>query len=182
MPSKPNIALVGPMGSGKSSIGRALAARLNRPFVDLDRLIEDHAGASISLIFEMEGEPGFRRREREMLAERLAGSGAVIACGGGIVLDADNRAALRAQSFVIHLVANVDEQLARLARDRSRPLLQTDDRRARLETLADHRDPLYAEVADLRFYPGDASAACAARELAIQLDAASDTSWTKRND
>jgi shikimate kinase len=117
-----------------------------------------------------------------MLAETLAGSGAVIACGGGIVLDTGNRAALRAQSFVIHLVASVDEQLARLARDRSRPLLQTDDRRARLETLADHRDPLYAEVADLRFYPGDTSAACAARELAVQLDAASDTSWTKRND
>lgn len=169
MSCKPHLALIGPMGAGKSSIGRLLAARLSRPFVDLDRLIEEQAGADIPLIFEMEGEAGFRRREREMLAAQLTGNGNVIACGGGIVLDPDNREQLRARAYVIHLEADVDEQIARLARDRSRPLLQTDDRRTRLETLATQRDPLYAEVADLRFHAGNSGAQTAAAALAEQL-------------
>src|SRR5690606_5943019 len=153
-----------------------------RPFVDIDRLIEQRAGAAIALIFDLEGETGFRRREREMLAEQLAGTGSVIACGGGVVLEPDNRVALRARSFVIHLVASVDEQLARLARDRTRPLLQTDDRRSRLEALAAHRDPLYADVADLRYHPGDTTAAFAARELADQLENAPTPPWTTADD
>lgn len=160
------------MGAGKSSIGRLLAARLSRTFVDLDRLIEEQAGAEIPLIFEMEGEAGFRRRERDMLAMQLAGTGSVIACGGGIVLDPDNREQLRARAYVIHLQASVDEQLARLARDRSRPLLQTEDRRSRLEMLATQRDPLYAQVADLRFHAGNAGAQVAAGALAERLGAA----------
>jgi len=168
----PHLALIGPMGSGKSSIGRVLASHLNRRFVDLDRMIEEHAGASIPLIFDMEGEAGFRRRERAMLARQLEGQGAVIACGGGVVLDADNRSALRSRSFVVYLVASVDEQMVRLARDRTRPLLQVDDRRAGLMLLAAHRDPLYRELADLSFHPGHVAAACAARALVDRIDAA----------
>lgn len=178
MPEQPHLALIGPMGSGKSSIGRALATRLNRRFVDLDRMIEDHAGASIPLIFEMEGEAGFRLRERAMLIEQLDGHGAVIACGGGVVLDAENRGALRSRAFVVYLIATVDEQMTRLARDRSRPLLPVDDRRAGLVALAAHRDPLYRDVADLSFHPGSVAAGCAARDLAERLDAASASPWT----
>lgn len=178
MPGQPHLALIGPMGSGKSSIGRALATRLNRRFVDLDRMIEDRAGASIPLIFEMESEAGFRLRERAMLAEQLEGQGAVIACGGGVVLDAENRSVLRSRAFVIYLIATVDEQMARLARDRSRPLLQTDDRQARLAALAAHRDPLYRDLADLSFHPGNIAVTCAARDLADRLDALSATLWT----
>lgn len=169
MTAKPHLALIGPMGAGKSSIGRLLAARLARRFVDLDRLIEAHAGADIPLIFELEGEAGFRRREREMLAAQLAGSGSVIACGGGIVLDPDNRKRLRERAFVIYLEATVDEQLTRLARDRSRPLLQAADRRARLEALAAQRDPLYEQLADLRLRAGASGAQAAAGVLADRL-------------
>lgn len=158
------------MGAGKTSIGRVLAARLQRRFVDLDRLIEEQAGADIPLIFEMEGESGFRRRESAMLATQLIGDGAIIACGGGIILDPDNRARLRERAFVIHLEASVDEQLTRLCRDRSRPLLQTDDRRTRLQALAAARDPLYAQVADMTFHAGNVGPTLAAQELVKRLD------------
>lgn len=169
MSQKPHLALIGPTGAGKSSIGRALASLLRRPFVDLDQAIEQRAGAAIPLIFEMEGEAGFRRRECEMLGECLRGSGSVIACGGGVILDPGNRAALREHAFVVHVDATVDEQLRRLARDRSRPLLQTPDRRARLLALAAERDPLYAEVGDLVFHGGSGGAVAAARALCARL-------------
>ncbi len=164
-----HIALIGPMGAGKSSIGRYLAKVLERPFVDLDRCIEDQAGASIPWVFEKEGEPRFRQREREALLAALQGDGHVIACGGGIVLDPDNRTALRDHAFVVLLLVSVEEQLQRLARDRSRPLLHTDDRRARLESLASHRDPLYAETADLIFHAGEHGPSQAAQLLGEQL-------------
>jgi shikimate kinase len=169
MPHRPQLALIGPMGAGKSSIGRALAGLLERPFIDLDRAIEAAAGAEIPLIFELEGEAGFRRREREALAAHLAGTGAVIACGGGVILDPDNRQLLRERAFVVHLVASVDEQLERLARDRSRPLLRTGDRRERLRELAREREPLYAGCADLSFHGRGGAPAVAARELAGRL-------------
>lgn len=169
MPHRPQLALIGPMGAGKSSIGRALAGLLARPFIDLDRVIEAAAGAEIPLIFELEGEAGFRRREREVLAAHLAGTGAVIACGGGVILDPDNRKLLRERAFVVHLVASVEEQLERLARDRSRPLLQAGDRRQRLQDLAREREPLYAGCADLSFHGRGGAPAVAARELAGRL-------------
>lgn len=172
MSRKPHLALVGPTGAGKTSIGRALAAQLGRPFVDLDAAIERQAGATVALIFEVEGESGFRRREREVLRDCLAGEGSVIACGGGAVTDPDNRAALRERAFVVHVTATVEQQLARLARDRTRPLLQTPDRRARLEALAAARDPLYAALADLVFHSDGGGAAQAARALAARLDPA----------
>lgn len=157
------------MGAGKSCIGRHLARLLDRPFVDLDQCIEDQAGVSIPWIFEKEGEPGFRQREREALLAALQAGGQVIACGGGIVLDPDNRADLRSHTFVVYLSASVDEQLQRLARDRSRPLLHTDDRRARLESLASQRDPLYAATADLIFHAGEHGISQSAHLLADRL-------------
>ncbi len=164
-----NLALVGPTGAGKSSIGRLLAKELRRPFVDLDRCIEEQAGAEIALIFELEGEAGFRKRESAALAAALAGSGQVIACGGGIVLDAGNRQLLREQAFVVHLGVSVTQQLERLARDRSRPLLQTDDRRSRLQELAAIRDPLYTEIADLEWPACGGTAQNIATQLAQRI-------------
>lgn len=172
MPGTRHIALVGPMGAGKSSIGRALATLMQRPFVDLDREIERQAGASVALIFELEGEAGFRRREQAALAASLAGTGQVIACGGGAVLEPGNRQLLRQQAFVVHLQVGVDEQLARLQRDRSRPLLHTPDRRARLQALARDRDPLYRETADLEFLSHGGSPMAVARLLLAQLPGA----------
>lgn len=145
----PNLFLIGPMGAGKSTVGRHLAEFLRMPFLDLDHEIEAHTGAAISLIFELEQEAGFRRRESALLAELTAREGIVLATGGGAVLDAGNRRLLRERGYVIWLDASVDAQLARLARDRHRPLLQAPDRRERLEQLAERRNALYAEIADL---------------------------------
>ncbi len=146
----PNLFLIGPMGAGKTTVGRHVAELFRMPFVDLDHEIEAHTGAAVSLIFELEGEAGFRRRESAALADAAARNGLVLATGGGAVLNADNRRTLHQRGFVIWLDAEVDAQLARLSRDRQRPLLCAPDRRARLEQLAAERNPLYAEIADLR--------------------------------
>ena len=147
----PNLVLVGPMGAGKSSIGKRLAERLGLAFVDADRDVELRTGVAVGTIFECEGEAGFRARERAALAERLASEGQLIATGGGAVLDADNRQHMRARGFVVYLQVDVAGQLERLARDRTRPLLQRDDREDVLRQLAMARAPLYADVADLCF-------------------------------
>jgi len=175
----PNLALVGPMGAGKSSIGRRLAERFGLSFVDVDREIELRTGVSVTTIFECEGEAGFRARERAVLADLLAASDTVIATGGGAVLDAGNRALLHARGFVVHLHVEVGDQLARLARDRARPLLRAsddgDDRETVLRGLAGVREPLYAEVADLRFDTGNAAPAEAAATLGHLLE----TRWQR---
>ena len=168
-----NLFLIGPMGAGKSSIGRRLAARFQLEFIDLDQEIEQRTGAPVTLIFELEGEVGFRRRERELLAEFSVRHGIVLSCGGGVVLDEANRTALTARGFVVWLDAGVEQQLARLKRDRQRPLLATPDRRARLESLAAERNPLYAACADLRVASVDASSpAHALHGIAAAIDAA----------
>lgn len=171
----PNLVLVGPMGAGKTSIGRRLAEHFALAFVDADRRIEAQAGASIATVFECEGEAGFRARERAVLAHLLAGDTQVIATGGGAVLDADTRALLRSRGFVVHLAVSVDGQLQRLARDRARPLLQRGDRMQVLRDLAQVRAPLYAEVADLVFDTEGLAAPEAARRLGEQLEAR----WTR---
>jgi shikimate kinase len=164
MQSAPHLVLVGPMGAGKTTLGQRIASARGLVFVDLDREIETRAGADIPTIFAREGEAGFRRREREALAEALAGPGCVLATGGGAVLDADNRALMRERGFVVHLQIEVEAQLARLAGDRSRPLIAGDDREAVLRRLAAERAPLYAEVADLNFAAtGEPPTAAAAR-------------------
>ncbi|HXH01255.1 MAG TPA: shikimate kinase [Xanthomonadaceae bacterium] len=150
MNSARNLVLVGPMGAGKTSIGRRLAERLGLRFVDADREIEQRTGASVGTIFDCEGEQGFRAREREVLAELLLGEGQLLATGGGAVLDEQSRQLMRERACVVHLHASVEEQLRRLARDRSRPLLQRPDRAAVLQRLAETRAPLYAQVAHLR--------------------------------
>ena len=165
-----HLVLVGPMGAGKTSIGRCLAQHFGLPFVDSDHEIERQTGAGIPTIFECEGEAGFRARERETLAALLSDPACVLATGGGAVLDPCNRQALAATGFVVHLHAGVDAQLERLARDRSRPLLAQGDRAATLRHLATERDPLYAGVADLVFDTSGLSAADAARELARRLE------------
>jgi shikimate kinase len=151
MIAAPNLVLVGPMGAGKSSIGRRLAGRLGLRFVDTDRQLEEATGASVPVIFEVEGEAGFRARESALLAELCAGRGQLIATGGGAVLSEANRELLRARGFVVYLRVGVEQQLRRLARDRQRPLLAGPDRREKLQALAVQRGPLYDSVADLAF-------------------------------
>lgn len=145
-----NLFLVGPMGAGKTSIGRRLATIIGLPFIDLDHAIEERAGVSVALTFEIEGELGFRKRESDMLAELVQRRGIILATGGGAVLAPANRELLKNNGFVIWLDADVNAQLSRLHNDRSRPLLAVDDRRARLDHLAAERNPIYEATADLR--------------------------------
>lgn len=166
-----NLFLIGPMGAGKTTIGKRLAAHFDLPFVDLDAEIESHTGAGVPLIFDIEGEPGFRRRESALLVECSARDGVVLATGGGAILDAGNRALLAARGFVVWLQTDVEQQLQRLERDRHRPLLQSADRRERLETMARARDPLYAGIADLVVPSHSQTAAHATGQLAQLLEA-----------
>jgi len=141
--------LVGPMGAGKTTIGRRLARKLDYEFVDCDRVLEQRTGVDIPLIFEFEGEEGFRNRESALLDELTQKQRVVLATGGGAVLRPENRAHLLCRGFVVYLQTSVAEQLRRTQHDTNRPLLQTPDRRAKLEELRQVRDPLYREVADL---------------------------------
>lgn len=144
----PTICLVGPMGAGKTTIGKLLAKHLKREFVDCDWYIANQAGTDIPWIFAKEGEAGFRQRETQALKTLINTPNAVIATGGGAVVRAENRELLR-QGLVIFLDANVDTQLLRTKKDTNRPLLQTDNPRAVLEKLYEDRKPLYLEVADM---------------------------------
>ncbi len=172
----PNLVFVGPMGAGKTSIGRRIAERLALAFVDADHRLEEITGASVPLIFECEGEAGFRAREKQLIAELCAGHDQLIATGGGAVLDADNRRTLREGGFVVYLQIDLERQLERLARDRQRPLLQQganskEGRREKLEALAGQRGPLYDEIADLRFDAGQYSVERASERLLALLEA-----------
>lgn len=144
-----NLILVGPMGAGKSTIGRLLAKELRLPFKDSDKEIEQRTGASIPLIFDVEGEGGFREREHAVIADLCRLDGVVLATGGGAVIREDNRKALRAGGRVVYLCTSVDQQLERTARDRNRPLLQAADPRGVLASLMAVRDPLYRSIADV---------------------------------
>jgi shikimate kinase len=166
----PNLFFIGPMGAGKTTVGRRVADLLALPFYDLDHEIEEHSGAAIPLIFDVEGEAGFRARESAVLAELAAHSGIVIATGGGAVLAEINRRCLHERGFVVFLETTVDEQLSRLARDRKRPLLAAPDRRVRLEQLAAQRDPLYREIADMTLPAGHSGSTPAlAQRLVAEL-------------
>ena len=146
-----NYYLIGPMGSGKSAIGRQLARDLKLRFKDSDSEIEKRTGVDITYIFEKEGEQGFRERERDVIACLAALDGLVVATGGGAILDPGNREQLKSTGVVIYLHASVDEQLKRTARAHNRPLLMNDDPRRVLERLMAIRQPLYEEMADIRF-------------------------------
>jgi shikimate kinase len=146
-----NIFLIGPMGAGKSTIGRALAKELKLEFYDTDEVIEERSGANISWIFDVEGEEGFRKREQKVIEELTQKSNIVLATGGGVVTSPENRNALAARGTVIFLKASLHQQFERTKRDTKRPLLQTDDLKSRLESLRDEREPFYEELADVSF-------------------------------
>ncbi|MFL0796171.1 MAG: shikimate kinase AroK [Cellvibrionaceae bacterium] len=147
--SKLNIVLVGPMGVGKTTIGRQLSRELQLPFFDSDRVIEERTGADIPWIFDMEGEDGFRKRESGVLTELLEQDGLVIATGGGIVTRSENRNLLNQGGVVVYLTASVDQLCKRTSKDKKRPLLQVEDPRQKIEELLAERDPLYKDVADV---------------------------------
>jgi len=144
-----NIYLVGMMGAGKTTIGRHLAKRLKMKFVDCDHEIEARSGVKIPVIFEIEGEAGFRRRESQMIEELAQQEGIVLATGGGAVMSPENRAILSRSGFVVYLCATPSALFERTRHDRNRPLLQVDDPMARIVALYEQRDPLYRQVADL---------------------------------
>jgi len=148
MIGSPNIFLVGPMGSGKTAVGRQVARLLGLPFLDSDHEIEQRTGADIPLIFEREGEAGFRRREHEVIADLTQRSGIVLATGGGAILDPASRAQLTQRGWVVYLETSVAQQAERAGRTRHRPLLNGGDPRVRLEALMEIREPLYREIAD----------------------------------
>lgn len=165
----PNLAFVGPMGAGKTTLGKRVSAQLGLRFVDVDQHLEQLTGARIPLIFECEGEAGFRARESALIAQLCSERGLLIATGGGAVLDPENRRRLSESAFVVHLQIDVEAQLARLARDRSRPLLASGDRRGKLAALAQQREPLYAQIADLTHPAAGGRADGAARRLATRI-------------
>lgn len=144
-----SIFLIGSMGAGKSTSGRLLARTLGMKFIDSDKIIEQRTGASIPLIFEVEGEAGFRQREKAVIEELSQQHGIVLATGGGSVLLPENRAVLHERGIVVYLCASVEHQLERTAHDQNRPLLQTSDRRGTLQNLMQIRDPLYRETAHI---------------------------------
>lgn len=145
-----NIILIGPMGSGKSTIGQILANRLNREFFDSDHYIEEKTGVDISRIFDIEGEDGFRKRETIALQELTRKKNLVLATGGGSVTRPENRELLKSSGFIIFLDTSVNQQMQRLKHDKKRPLLHTDNPRQRLEQLLQQRKPIYLKMADLR--------------------------------
>ncbi|MCG6939992.1 MAG: shikimate kinase AroK [Thiohalocapsa sp.] len=144
-----NIFLVGPMGAGKSTIGRQLAQALGYEFQDSDQEIQRRTGVDIATIFEFEGEEGFRNRERQVIEELAQQDNIVLATGGGAVMVAENRQQLAARGLVIYLHCSPEQQYARTARDRNRPLLDTEDPQQKLRDLMAEREPVYRQVADM---------------------------------
>jgi 3-dehydroquinate synthase len=164
-----NIFLVGLMGAGKTTVGRALARKLNKRFVDSDHEIEARSGVSIPVIFEIEGETSFRQREAEAIRSLTGEHGIVLATGGGAVLRPENRELLKARGTVIYLRASVSHILQRTGKDKNRPLLQTADPAKRLEDLAREREPLYREVADIIIDTGRPNISTLVQAILTQL-------------
>jgi len=164
-----NVYLVGMMGAGKTTAGRLVARRLKRPFFDSDHEIERRCGVKVPVIFEIEGEAGFRQREAAVVAELTALDDVVLATGGGAVLSPASRRLLAARGTVIYLHARPEALYARVRQDRNRPLLATADPLERLRGLYAQRDPLYREIADHIFETGPQSAQALARQLLARL-------------
>ncbi len=163
------VVLVGPMGAGKTTIGKVLAGQLHLPFYDSDRVIEERTGADIPWIFDVEGEDGFRQRESAVLADLLNSAEGVIATGGGIVMRAENRQLLQRQPAVVYLTASTEQLVERTYKDKKRPLLQVADPEARIRELIALRDPLYREVADLVIATDRRGPKVVAQEIAAAL-------------
>ena len=164
-----NIFLIGLMGAGKTSVGRFIAKRLNKAFYDCDQEIERRTGVKIPVIFEIEGEPGFRAREMAILCELVELHDIVLATGGGAVLTENSRRLLKQNGTVVYLHATIDELWRRTRHDRNRPLLQTTDSRTTLRQLLEQRDPLYRETAHIIIETGDQSLAALGRALEQRL-------------
>lgn len=166
-----NIFLVGPMGAGKSTVGKRLAEVRGMEFVDSDVEVEARTGVDIAFIFEKEGEAGFRKRETAVLSDLTLRNGIVLATGGGAILEPENRQWLSARGFVVYLHASIDQQVHRTARTDNRPLLQTGgDRREILDNLFETRDPLYREIADLVLHTDGRNARVLVREIEDHLE------------
>ena len=157
------------MGAGKTTVGRLLAKELRYQFVDSDQEIERRNGVAIPTIFEIEGEPGFRLREKQVIAELSRCEQIVLATGGGAILDPENRRSLHEHGTVVYLAASPDTLHERTRHDRGRPLLQVDDRLGMLRELYQHRDPLYRETAHIVVEVGHAQAQHVARHIAKRL-------------
>lgn len=164
------IFLVGPMGTGKTTIGRQLAQALGLEFDDSDQEIQRRTGVDIPTIFEYEGEDGFRARERKVIAELVEVENMVLATGGGAVTEADNRRLLPARGFVIYLECSPEQQYERTYKDKNRPLLQSDNPLERLRELTQERDPLYREVADLIVSTEGRSAAAVVKDIVHHIE------------
>jgi shikimate kinase len=160
------------MGAGKTTVGRTLAQLTGKRFVDSDHEIEARTGVKVSVIFDIEGEAGFRDREQAMIDELTQEAGVVLATGGGAVLRAENRVYLASRGMVVYLHGQPEDLYKRIAHDRSRPILRADDPLLRMQTLYGVRDPLYREVADLVVNTGRQSARALAVELQARLQAA----------
>lgn len=172
--TSPGIFLVGPMGSGKSAVGRRLARDLGCEFIDSDAVIEERTGVDIAYIFEKEGEDGFRRREREVIDELTQHPGIVLATGGGAVLADENRAALSARGRVVYLHTSIAEQIVRTSHSRHRPLLIAGEPAQVLADLMAIREPLYRDVADIQVDTDDRAVVDVASEIARRLSAWAD--------
>jgi len=164
-----NIFLIGPMGSGKTTIGKHLAKMFNLDFYDCDHELERLTGASVNLIFDLEGEVGFRERESDLLKQLTAKKGVLIATGGGTICSEENRRLLQSQGFVVYLKTSIENQLRRLSKDKTRPLLQAEDRTQRLLDLARIRNPLYDATADLVFSTRNSSVYVTAKTLSSAI-------------
>lgn len=163
------IFLVGPMGAGKTTIGRHLASVMGLPFVDTDQLIEDRSGADIPWIFDVEGEEGFRIRESKALEDVCAGTEAVVATGGGIVMQAGNRELIKSRGFTVYLHASLEQQFERTGKDKNRPLLKDNDAEEVLTKLMKYREPLYRELADLIYQTDNRNPRATATEIAASI-------------
>ncbi|GAA0822908.1 shikimate kinase AroK [Colwellia sp. D2M02] len=171
MAEKRNIFLVGPMGAGKSTIGREIADRLHLEFFDSDQEIERRTGADIAWVFDLEGEEGFRKREETVIEDLSEKQGIVLATGGGSVISTNVRNRLSARGIVVYLETTIDKQVARTQRDRRRPLLQTSEEpRTVLENLAVERNPLYEEIADIIVKTDEQSAKVVAHNIIDKLE------------
>lgn len=164
------IFLVGPMGTGKTTIGRQLAQALGLEFEDSDREIQRRTGVDIPTIFEYEGEDGFRIREKKVIADLVEVENQVLATGGGAVTDADNRRLLPARGFVIYLECSPQQQYDRTYKDKNRPLLQSGDPLESLRQLMKERDPLYHEIADLVVSTEGRSAAAVVKDIVQHIE------------
>ncbi len=147
----PSIFLIGPEGAGKSTVGMEMGAMLKLPFYDTDAIVAERAGVSISWIYDMEGDEGFRRREKTIIAELTGKPNIILATGGGAVLTPENRTLLAARGLVVYLKATVEQLLGRTHRKEHRPLLQVENVEERLEEMELEREALYESIADLTF-------------------------------